>query len=30
MSGGHYEYKYHAIDDLAEEIDREFENDKKE
>jgi hypothetical protein len=29
MSGGHYEYKYHAIDDLAEEIDREFENDGK-
>jgi len=29
MSGGHYEYKYHTIDDLAEEIDREFENDGK-
>jgi hypothetical protein len=29
MSGGHYEYKYHVIDDLAEEIDREFENDGK-
>ena len=29
MSGGHYSYKYHQIDDLAEEIDREFENDGK-
>jgi HEPN domain-containing protein len=29
MSGGHYQYKYHTIDDLAEEIDREFENDGK-
>jgi hypothetical protein len=29
MSGGHYEYKYHHIDDLAEEIDREFEKDGK-
>ena len=29
MGGGHYEYKYHTIDDLAEEIDREFENDGK-
>jgi hypothetical protein len=29
MSGGHYEYKYHTIDDLAEEIDREFEKDGK-
>ena len=29
MSGGHYEYKYHAIDDLAEEIDREFEKEGK-
>lgn len=29
MSGGHYNYKYHQIDDLAEEIEREFENDGK-
>ena len=29
MSGGHYNYKYHAIDDLAEEIDIEFQNDGK-
>ena len=29
MSGGYYQYKYHTIDDLAEEIDREFENDGK-
>ena len=29
MGGGHYEYKYHTLDDLAEEIDREFENDGK-
>ncbi len=29
MSGGHYQYRYHTIDDLAEEIDREFENDGK-
>jgi hypothetical protein len=29
MSGGHYDYKYRQIDYLAEEIDREFENDGK-
>ena len=29
MSGGHYDYKYHHVDDLAEEIEREFENDGK-
>ena len=29
MSGGYYNYKYHQIDDLAEEIEREFENDGK-
>lgn len=29
MSGGHYEYRYRYIDDLAEEIEREFENDGK-
>jgi hypothetical protein len=29
MSGGHYDYKYHQIDDLAEEIEREFENNGK-
>jgi len=29
MSGGHYDYKYHHIDDLSEEIEREFENDGK-
>ena len=29
MSGGHYEYKYSQIEYLAEEIDREFENEGK-
>jgi len=29
MSGGHYDYKYSQIEYLAEEIEREFENDGK-
>jgi hypothetical protein len=30
MSGGHYEYKYHYLDDLADDIERDLVSEKEE